>query len=209
MRPPVSTLVLSGSLVLWGGGVAAGFYALELYDRTPGTGAGVIAQEPTVRPSAGQGRWALDIFIHPRCPCSRASLSELQALVRELPPDVAVRVLFVRPEGAAEGWERSSLWSQCREMDRVAVVIDVGGESARKAGATTSGHAVLFDATGRAAFRGGITAGRGRPGESVGRRAIRELVNGRPSLREAPVFGCPLSAPRSCNAEGSDTCQQP
>lgn len=176
-----SGLLVGLAAVVWLAGVAAGFAAWDRYDATPGAQA-AAAGEP------GAAAWALTLYAHPHCPCTRASLDELAELARALPPDVAVRVVFVRPAGVEPGWERTASWDAAAAIPGVAVTCD-----AARAGAATSGHVVLTDATGRVAFRGGLTRGRGRVGESAARRTILEVVAGERPDGEAPVYGCPLA----------------
>jgi hypothetical protein len=186
-------------LVLWLGAIAAGFAAWERYDATPGE-----ASQPAPVASRPAGRWVLVMFAHPRCECTEASFTELRELMSRSPNDIEVRVLFVRPKGAAEGWERTPLWTTAAGIPGVKVECDAGGVEARLAGATASGHAVLRAPDGRVVFRGGITKARGRAGDSPGRRAILSLLRGEStSEQETPTFGCPLFSPRECcNTEG-------
>ena len=51
------------------------------------------------------------MFVHPHCPCSRASLAELNLLATECRDRFALRIVFVRPEGLPQGSEDSSLSS--------------------------------------------------------------------------------------------------
>ncbi len=171
--------------MVWLAGVAAGFAAWDVYDATPGPQA--AADEPDA------AAWTLTLYAHPHCPCTRASLGELAELARALPPDVSVRVAFVRPAGAPPGWERTASWDAAAAVPGVTVTCDVDGAEAARAGAATSGHAVLTDAAGRVAFRGGLTRGRGRVGESAARRTILGIVAGELLDGTAPVFGCSLA----------------
>jgi hypothetical protein len=85
------------------------------------------------------------------------------------------------------------LWAAANTLGGARVERDCDGIVARRTGATTSGYAVLYDAAGRAAFRGGLTRGRGRVGESAGRRAVLSVLAGEePESRAVPVFGCSL-----------------
>ena len=189
LPPPAWRPTITAAAALaWLATVAAGFAAWGAYDATPGPRAdGVVAAEP-----AGPA-WTLTLYAHPHCPCTRASLAELAELARALPPGAEVRVAFVRPAGTAAGWERTASWDEAAAIPGVRVRCDAGGAEAARAGATTSGHAVLADAAGRVAFRGGLTRGRGRAGESAGWRAVLEIVAGGMAEGEAPVFGCPLA----------------
>ncbi len=73
------------------------------------------------------------------------------------------------------------------------------GDEARRFGAATSGHVMLYDAAGRLHFSGGITPARGHEGDSLGRDAVIDLIEAYRSAgrRCSPVFGCPLATPRT------------
>jgi hypothetical protein len=186
-RPPPRSWVVGLGAVVWLGCVGAGFAAWDRYDATPGPqGTAAAAPIATAKP------WTLTLYAHPHCPCTRAGLGELAELARFLPAATEIRVVFVLPRGVEAGWERTASWDAAAAIPGVAVVCDVGGAEAVRAGAATSGYAVLTDGSGRVAFRGGLTRGRGRVGESPGRRAILEVVAGGREVGEAPVFGCPL-----------------
>ena len=177
-----STIWTAGAV--WLAAVGGGLWAWERYDATPGPA--------TVTPvEVEPGRWRLTVFAHPRCPCTRAMLGELGELVRTA-PELSVTVLFVRPPGVPDGWERGASWDAATAVPGADVRSDPDGATARRFGAATSGHAVLTDPGGWAVFRGGLSRARGRAGASPGRRAVQEWVGGRTGEEIAPVFGCPL-----------------
>jgi hypothetical protein len=122
---------------------------------------------------------------------------------------VGLRVVFIRPAGVAEGWERGELWDRAVAIPGTNVECDPKGAEARRRGATTSGHVVLQSSDGTSSFSGGITSGRGRSGESAGRCAIQAILRGEASsIRVAPVFGCPLLSPVDrCREDGAE-CQR-
>jgi len=186
----VSGLVVAG----WLGLVATGFAFWEKYESTPGK----VDRAEDARQSKVSG-WELVLFAHPHCPCTRASLQELAELAQRVKSDVSIRVVFVRTPDVAEGWERSELWEAATAIPGVQVSSDLNGSEARRAGAATSGHLVLYDPTGRAAFRGGITRGRGQAGESPAREHILALLTGKkPAITQTKVYGCSLFDPDSC-----------
>jgi hypothetical protein len=187
----------------WLGVAVGGFAVWENYDAAPGDNP--RAADSTGGP-AGTGRWELVMFAHPRCPCTRASLDELGEVLASNPA-VRVRVLFVRPAGAGDGWERGDSWSAAAGLPGAEVACDRDGAEARRVGATTSGHVELTDPAGRVVFRGGVTKARGRAGASAGRRAVLAHLRGDQTAdREAPVFGCPLFAPNDTCLEGCGSC---
>ncbi len=75
------------------------------------------------------------------------------------------------------------------------MLADRDGRDARLFDAHTSGQALLYDASGRLVFKGGITASRGGYGQNAGADAILALTAGVvPKRSLTPVFGCSLQA---------------
>jgi len=202
--------------LLWSGLVAGSFYLWSAYEQQPG-------EIPDSHPAAEavRGRWQLGMFVHPHCPCSRASLQELRRLLEQLsrpPTEVPVQatVYLVCPPEAPPGWEEGELLTQLHRWHDVTVVIDRDGRKAQRWNVTTSGHVIVVDPDGRVRFRGGITPGRGRQGDNRGSRQILQILRGGllppgpgddtwSGLKEdetgvgpmptTPVFGCPLGTP--------------
>ncbi len=139
-------------------------------------------------------RSTLVMFAHPKCPCSRASLGELNRLLAKSDNRVAAHVVFLKPEGQTDDWIKSDLWRSVADIPGLVLHQDVDGREAEHFGAQTSGHVVLYDPRGRLLFRGGITAGRGHAGDNAGENLILALLSGEDSRpgRQTPVFGCSL-----------------
>ncbi|HEY3788993.1 MAG TPA: hypothetical protein VGL71_09065 [Urbifossiella sp.] len=191
-----------GSVALWLVCCAIGFGIWHKIDVTPGS----AATSPVTNqlPAAGNPRVVL--YLHPRCPCSRASLEEFAGLLEKLPAGVDAEIVFIRPPGVAEGWEQGQLWNDAATLPRVRLRVDVDGIEAERVGATTSGFAVYTDASGRIRFQGGITRGRGLLGDNPGRRTLEaEIHGGTDSNAQSPVFGCPLFDPNYCPKAGGRT----
>jgi hypothetical protein len=135
----------------------------------------------------------LVMAVHPQCPCSRASIRELEVLMARSGGGLTARVLFIRPRGTTDEWVHSDTWRAAQEIPGVSVIIDEEGREARAFGATASGQVAVYDAGGRLAFRGGITASRGHEGDNDGLDAILSLVrHGGPRIFTTHVYGCPL-----------------
>ncbi len=161
---------------------------------TPGVGDQATATWPAdTQIARSTGRPALLIFLHPACPCSRASVQELARLLTHIGLSVDTTAVFVRPEGFSAGWEKTDLWTSAASLSGVVAMVDPAGQEARRFGAATSGYTALYDPAGRLVFRGGITAARGHEGDNSGKTAILEwFEHGRVSGTETPVFGCGL-----------------
>lgn len=174
--------------------------------------AGAIGTPPSQWPeTSGSGldsaRCRLVMFLHPRCPCSRATLGELEQLVAHCQGMFTAQVWFIQPEGMAEDWVKTDLWRTAAAIPGVQVNVDHEGEEARRFQAVTSGLTLLYDASGGLVFHGGITLGRGHAGDNPGRDAIESLLKQKIShATSAPVFGCALGWKK--NQEKCTACQQ-
>ena len=192
-RRPWSAILLA----CWAIGVAGGITALARYSLAPG----VSAQPPTRWPSRSRierlpGRAELVMLAHPRCPCTRASVRELDALMARCQGLLHADVLFLLPAGEPEGWARSDLWASTKAIPGVAVMGDEGGLEAKLFGAATSGQVLLYGREGNLLFEGGITPARGHSGDNAGKMAIVSLLtSGHASTKETAVFGCSLFEP--------------
>ncbi|EAU66587.1 RedB [Stigmatella aurantiaca DW4/3-1] len=157
--------------------------------------------DSALRPTPGH--FLLVMLAHPLCPCTRASLTELQEVMARAGSRVDAHVLFLRPERAAAAWEQGPLWQRAASIPGVTVSKDEGGVEARRFGATTSGHVLLFDAGGQLRFSGGITDSRGHEGNNAGRAAVEALLAREEARAQSPVYGCALEDPRPLLAGGA------
>jgi hypothetical protein len=181
-------------VVTWCACAGVGLWAMLRYELTPATTATVMSEWPRetqlVRDSA---RPTLILFLHPRCPCSRATLRELSLLEADCGDRFAAQIVFVRPAGTGESWEKTDLCRLAEQIPGAVVSSDIGGAVASRFGATTSGQALLFSPDGRLLFHGGITASRGHEGDNAGRTALTALINtGQSTCTQTAVFGCSL-----------------
>lgn len=200
-------LVLLTSICLWLLVVGAGLSVLLRYENTPAAAAQPSGSWPAgSRIERAQDRATLVMVVHPHCPCTRASIGELALLMAQSRGRLAAYVLFLKPAGFSEDWEKTDLWASASGIPGVKPVIDYEGAEAARFNAKTSGQTVLYNAEGRLIFSGGITMARGHAGDNAGRSAIVSLVNtGIAEQAETPVFGCPLFDDNSdCRKPGHD-----
>ena len=187
-------LIFPALSVIWVVFATIGLSRLWRYEATPGE----LTQSPTTWPAESRieretKRPTLLVFAHPRCPCTRASIGELARIMTICHGKVDARVLFFQPMGSASDWAQTDLWFAAREIPGVSVIQDESGFEATRFSATVSGHSLLYDATGRLLFSGGITGSRGHAGDNVGKTAIESLLlNGQTNRQQTFVFGCPL-----------------
>ena len=198
LRPSIDKHLIVLAAIVWAGVVGAGTLALLLYQASPGA-AGIAVTSWPAQSSLPRvaGRPSLVMFLHPKCSCSRASISELQRLMTRLHGRVQPVVVMIQPDGFSEEWVHSDLWQSARRIVDVEVVVDTEAVEAERFGVETSGHVVLYDGDGVLLFSGGITPGRAHQGDSVGRSQIlASLGEAEPvdSRRQSAVFGCGLFA---------------
>lgn len=181
-------------IVVWTAACLGGFVWLWLYSATPGTAGTAQVDWPAETRIERDPRQAnLIVLVHPRCPCSRASLAELAEIMARCEGLVTAQVLFFKPSEMPDGWELTDLWHLAAAIPGVRVLADKDGREARRFGASTSGQVLLYDQHGRLMFSGGITVARGHHGESTGRQAIVAwLSHGTADRSSHAVFGCPL-----------------
>ena len=188
-------------VVGWLLAVCTGMAVLVNYETRPGL-AGTVdkvwpAGSALPRPN---GTPQLVLFVHPRCPCTRASIRELDRIMAHCRGRLTVVVALLDPSDRDSSWTETDLYDSAAAIPGVQVLMDIDGASARLFGVETSGHAMLYDAHGSLVFSGGITASRGHSGDNDGATAIIEFVrqpqarlshSGTPLMR-SQVFGCRL-----------------
>lgn len=179
-------LALYGSILLWN------------FNLEPGSSPAAESQWPAGSAlSPPRGGPAIVLFLHPLCPCSRATVDELAVLMSRADHPFEVRAVFVGgPDGVPV--EQSDLWRQVKTLPRVTLHKDPDGAEAALFHSETSGDAFLFDGAGRLQFRGGLTAARGHAGDNFGVDSIARFLNEGQSSSSpgGPVFGCALNNPQ-------------
>lgn len=204
------------AIVAWLAGIGLSLGWWEAYDRQ-------VDEWPACSPlsTSGTDHWQIQMFVHPHCPCSRASVRELRQWLqhpgwKELGTRPQVIIWIVRPPEADVGWEQGELFTQIQRWDEVQVLVDPAGCEAQRWGVAVSGHVLVIDPQGQVRFRGGLTRGRGQEGNRIVSRhpaqvlSIRQHVPANPLSKEgekrgdssvaivpvvAPVYGCPLWTP--------------
>lgn len=140
------------------------------------------------------------MFVHPQCPCTRASMEELNRLLAKSGGQAVAHLVFMKPDNFPTNWTRTELWNSAAAIPGVSLHEDLDGALAKKFGAETSGYVVLYNPQGQLIFRGGITSGRGHIGDNPGESSIVMLLGGRdPAMKQTPVYGCSLMG-QTCSA---------
>jgi hypothetical protein len=181
-------------VAVWSAAVATGMGLLAAYANQAGKWSPAPAAiERSSNATSSQHR--LYMFLHPRCPCSVASVNELARIMSGCAAQLDATVYFVRPESQPAGWESGTLWNLASSIPGVTVESDVGGLVAKHFHANTSGEVFVYDRGGKLRFHGGITAARGHAGDNLGESAVISIASEEKSYVErSPVFGCPFRA---------------
>lgn len=125
------------------------------------------------------------MFVHLECPCTRASLAALATAVGDH-TNATILIVAAGPLSGTSAHLASA-------VPGARIVIDRDGKEAARFGAKTSGHVIEYDADGRLAFAGGITAARGHIGPNVGAASVASVIAGAAPITAArDVFGCSL-----------------
>jgi hypothetical protein len=181
-------------IAVWLSAVGAGLWTVWAYDNTPGASVPAPAQWPSDAAIARSSeRPTLVLLAHPQCSCTAATLTELAEILARARRPPQTYVLFLKPYGMPDWWERSPLWRQASALPGVTVLRDDDGREAARFGAMTSGQVVFYDAAGTLRFSGGITSSRAHAGDNAGRRSLVALLNeSGPAVERTNVFGCSL-----------------
>lgn len=192
-----------GALVcVWMIAVALGFVVIVRY----GFAAGPVGEAPSrhvvqdVPESAD--RHTLVVAAHPHCPCTRATMSEIDRLAPLVSDAMSIRVLLFLPDEAPDEWADGAIRAAAKRIPNTTIELDRAGRVAKTFGALTSGSVLLLSPRGEVQFRGGLTVARGHEGASLGRRAILDWIRTGDGASKAPVFGCALFDAAAASTNG-------
>jgi hypothetical protein len=143
------------------------------------------------------GRPTLLLFLHPKCPCSRATLRELERVFVNVPNNATeLFVVATLPADASDEWRDTATVRAAQQLPHAALFMDRRGVEAARFGAAVSGQLMLFDAAGRREFAGGVTPSRGHEGANPGADGLAALLrNETKEHYDYPAFGCRLCLP--------------
>ncbi|MHC5109133.1 MAG: RedB [Planctomycetota bacterium] len=173
--------------ILWAALVVSGFASVVHYS--------VTAAEPVSPPvhRDHENDLAAYIFIHPKCPCTRATIESLDRVLTEagINDKGTVTAYVYEPSKADRDWSETDLVARLRKIPAVRVKFDRDGFAASTFGVMTSGHLLIY-AGNSLAFSGGVTPSRGHEGNCDAANAAGAALSGQESGRSWPVFGCPI-----------------
>jgi hypothetical protein len=186
---------------------ATGAVFISNYESTPGATDKTPAHWPEgTQIALDSKRDTLVMFVHPKCPCTRASMEELNQLLGQHNGQIAAHIFFFRPANFPKDWVQTDLWRSAAAIPGVTSQEDIDGATARQFGAETSGFTVLYSPRGELLFKGGITDGRGHIGDNPGKAALVSLARGETAaVTQTPVYGCKLPMDGNCKTLAETT----
>ncbi len=189
-------MIAAIAVVAWLAVVLPGVWFMTADSFVPGEAGEPAVMWPVEATSArNNAGHTLVVALHPECPCSRATLEELDKIMARSEGRLIAQVWCVQYAEIEEPAEASALWAQAKRIPGVELGVDRDGEEVRRFDLRVSGETRLYGPSGELLFQGGITVARGHAGESPGRRTILSLIEGPMlvgSVNVAPVFGCSL-----------------
>lgn len=182
--------------LLWLVLILVGFSSMIVYASLPGkTSVSLTTWPQDLAFQPAPHRACLVFFMHPRCPCTKASLNQLKELFL-LSPDCPfdVKVLVFDPTNREQDWTQTLLLAEAKRLPHTDIVFDTDGKQAQRLGAFTSGHVLLFDADRNLVFSGGITPSRGHIGNCDGFSYLSQWILGGSTSgqKTAATYGCPI-----------------
>lgn len=199
MKPSIPSTPVVVLCALWLGATALVLLRSAVRDAAPGDPGVPAARWPaTTRLPRRPGVPTVVLALHPGCPCSRASLEELEGVLARASGPLSALVLVVRPAGLQAPADEARALERVRAIPGAVAIVDEGGVEARRLGARTSGHVLVFDGEGLLTYSGGITAGRGQRGDGPARQAVAAALGAASTpTPSCPVYGCPLEGRRT------------
>lgn len=191
------------ALVAWGISIATGILLLLTYAQTPGSWTDVPERWPVNSSlETDPNRWTLVMIGHPKCPCTAASIHELRELITwSNQPLTTHLVLLAGPEDDP-AWFTGRTVDIAKASSGVRLHFDRGNREVQRFAATTSGHVLLYDTTGRLQYSGGLTPWQGHRGANRGSGMILSLLtDGVSTGGSLPVFGCAIFGENECGRE--------
>ena len=192
LRLSLKLSIIKAFCLAWLAAVSGGMLYLAAYSNQGNLTTDVPVQLD-VGDIAVRKSYKLLMFVHPRCPCSVASLRELSRVMARCEDTLETTVYMYCPEEAGVDWPQGRLWQLASATPGVEVQLDRGGKLAHQFGSTNSGHVLLYDRSGNLRFQGGITSARGHEGDNLGKNAVLTVVKeDLQHVGSCPVFGCSL-----------------
>ncbi len=140
-----------------------------------------------------EGELHVVMAVHPKCPCTRSTLAELERLLGTESTTTRCVFLVSMPSEMPMSWLDSGTTKLAMGIPNARIVVDVDAKRAQRLGLKNSGEILIVQPDGTVSFSGGITSGRTCSQENPGSVAVASLFRG-DSIHAitTPTFGCPI-----------------
>ena len=189
--PSLKVIIIT---LIWLALFATAYYVLLKYDfKTTDNKLKTMTQATQLKIS--EQKPTLIAFLHAKCPCSKASIHEINRLLASHSKELKTIFVFGKEEGLNLDWvKESDLYKEAQQMP-VEIIIDTNNQEAKAFKAQTSGKVFLISPQRKILFQGGVTASRGHEGDNLGINAIQDILNGKEAKVDfQPSFGCLIYA---------------
>lgn len=164
------------------------------FEHSPGRNVRPQAQWPvSTQLRLDRDHGTLVVFLHPFCPCSRATLERLEQVLSDSSKKPTCCFMIAPVASSVEIDARSANLRLAKAMSPSRTFIDGNKSEARLFDPTTSGHVFYYDAGGSLRFSGGVLVERGSNQPNTFAEALYRAINN-PTypVVHTPVFGCSL-----------------
>ena len=179
------------AIAIWLVATAYAYSLMMRFDTRPGVAGNPLLRWPaTAAVQLAKRQRTLLIFLHPKCSCSRASISQLQNLRKRFPDAFHTELVLWQPPGRSPAWNQLYR-TDSEDLSGTETIADPGGRVAALFDAHTSGYVLLYGAAGNLEYAGGLTPARGVNNEGPGILALERIMSGSTvGVAHQPVFGC-------------------
>lgn len=192
---------LSALVIFWLLGTAYGFSFLLEHDfqsndlpkTTAVNWSEVLGDQSELSKQFSQHPLTIVVAVHPKCPCTKATLQELQERTKFANVSVKTMVLAYTPASEKENpeWTKTPTLDLLQELPGASIVRDIDAGIAIRLRLEVSGAVLVTDQSGKTWLQGGITASRSCRGNCPGSIALEQILAGRLTRPVfSPVFGC-------------------
>jgi len=194
-----SKFAIAVACLLWIFSIGLGLYFLMDHETTPGKPpeSAPVKFPKDTKLKLSSDKDTLVMFVHPQCPCTKASLDQLALLSNR--KNLDIDLVCFKPNVMPQGWNENWSLDDWTKQKSVRVLVDLDGAEAKLFDAKTSGQTYLFNQNGNLIFQGGITAARGVTGDNAGFNDLSKVLDRDKTaeahdgeMKKSLVFGCNL-----------------
>lgn len=195
--------MVKAASAIWLLAIAVVFGAFAKYHSTAGAGANAPSTLPihTMCEQPDCKDYHLLFFVHPGCPCTKASWYELERILPPISTRTHVTAIVVEYLNSIPAEDQTDVVKLIGASKNIDVVFLPENAVRNEFGVTTSGQCLLYNTSDILVFEGGVTPSRNHTGPNKGIEKIMSIAGPaghqhlKPQLQttqRTKVFGCGL-----------------